>query len=42
MTVTAAGFHPIVKALANGNHYDSTGELPFVPGVVGVVAARSR
>ena len=34
--VTAAGLHPIVKALANGTHYGSTGELPFVPGVDGV------
>lgn len=36
MTVTAAGLHPIVKALANGTHYGSTGELPFVPGLDGV------
>ena len=35
VTVTAAGLHPIVKALANGTHYGSTGELPFVPGVDG-------
>ena len=34
--ITAAGLHPIVKALANGSHYGSTGELPFVPGVDGV------
>jgi NADPH:quinone reductase-like Zn-dependent oxidoreductase len=34
--VKAAGLHPIVKALANGSHYGSTGELPFVPGVDGV------
>lgn len=34
--VTAAGLHPIVRALANGTHYGSTGELPFVPGVDGV------
>jgi NADPH:quinone reductase-like Zn-dependent oxidoreductase len=33
--VTAAGLHPIVKALANGSHYGSTGQLPFVPGVDG-------
>jgi NADPH2:quinone reductase len=33
--VTAAGLHPIVKVLANGTHYGSTGELPFVPGVDG-------
>jgi NADPH:quinone reductase-like Zn-dependent oxidoreductase len=36
VSVTAAGLHPIVKALANGTHYGSTGELPFVPGVDGV------
>jgi NADPH2:quinone reductase len=35
VTVTAAGLHPIVKALANGTHYGSTGELPFVPGLDG-------
>jgi NADPH2:quinone reductase len=35
VTVTAAGLHPIVRALANGTHYGSTGELPFVPGVDG-------
>src|SRR5277367_3499692 len=34
--VTAAGLHPIVKVLANGTHYGSTGELPFIPGVDGV------
>ena len=34
--VTAAGLHPIVRALANGTHYGSTGELPFIPGVDGV------
>ncbi len=34
--VTAAGLHPIVKALASGNHYGSTGGLPFIPGVDGV------
>jgi len=36
VTVTAAGLHPIVKALANGSHYGATGVLPFVPGVDGV------
>jgi NADPH:quinone reductase-like Zn-dependent oxidoreductase len=36
VTVTAAGLHPIVKALAKGIHYASTGQLPFVPGVDGV------
>lgn len=34
--VTATGIHPIVKALANGTHYGSTGKFPFVPGVDGV------
>jgi NADPH:quinone reductase-like Zn-dependent oxidoreductase len=34
--VIAAGLHPIVKALANGTHYGSTGVLPFIPGVDGV------
>src|SRR5882757_2717524 len=34
--VEAAGLHPIVKALANGTHYGSTGALPFIPGVDGV------
>ncbi len=36
VTVTAAGLHPIVKSLANGTHYGSTGELPFIPGIDGV------
>lgn len=35
VNVTAAGLHPIVKALARGTHYGSTGKLPFVPGVDG-------
>ena len=34
--VTAAGLHPIVKALASGKHYAGTGQLPFIPGVDGV------
>jgi NADPH:quinone reductase-like Zn-dependent oxidoreductase len=38
VSVTAAGLHPIAKALANGTHYGSTGELPFVPGVGGRTA----
>lgn len=44
VTVTAAGLHPIVKSLANGAHYGSTGELPFIPGVdgVGVLADGTR
>ena len=36
VTVTAAGLHPIVKALAKGTHYGSSGQLPFIPGVDGV------
>jgi NADPH:quinone reductase-like Zn-dependent oxidoreductase len=34
--VAAAALHPIVKSLANGTHYGSTGKFPFVPGVDGV------
>jgi len=36
VTVSAAGLHPIVKALARGTHYGSSGELPFIAGVDGV------
>jgi NADPH2:quinone reductase len=36
VNVSAAGLHPIVKALAKGTHYGSSGELPFVAGVDGV------
>ena len=36
INVTAAGLHPIVKALAKGSHYGSTGQLPLIPGVDGV------
>jgi NADPH2:quinone reductase len=36
VTVTAAGLHQIVRSLANGTHYSSTGQLPFVAGVDGV------
>jgi NADPH:quinone reductase-like Zn-dependent oxidoreductase len=36
VTVTAAALHQIVKSLANGSHYGSTGMLPFIPGVDGV------
>jgi NADPH:quinone reductase-like Zn-dependent oxidoreductase len=35
VNVTSAGLHPIVKALARGTHYGSTGKLPFIPGVDG-------
>ncbi|MGH6971887.1 MAG: quinone oxidoreductase family protein, partial [Caulobacteraceae bacterium] len=34
--VLAAGLHRIVKALAQGSHYASTGKLPFIPGIDGV------
>ena len=34
--VTAAGLHPVVKALAGGAHYGSTDQLPLIPGVDGV------
>src|SRR5437879_5229870 len=33
---SAAGLHPIVKALAKGSHYGSSGELPFIAGIDGV------
>jgi NADPH:quinone reductase-like Zn-dependent oxidoreductase len=36
VNVRAAGLHQIVKSLASGKHYGSTGELPFVPGLDGV------
>jgi len=36
VAVTAVGLHPIVRALAAGRHYGSTGVLPFIPGVDGV------
>ena len=36
VTVTAAGLHPIVRALAKGTHYASSGELPFIAGIDGV------
>lgn len=34
--VRAAGLHPLVKSIASGAHYSSTGELPMIPGVDGV------
>ncbi|MHB9859634.1 quinone oxidoreductase family protein [Streptomyces sp. YIM S03343] len=34
--VSAAGLHPIVRALASGEHYGSDGDYPMVPGVDGV------
>jgi NADPH:quinone reductase-like Zn-dependent oxidoreductase len=36
VSVSAAGLHPIVKSLAKGTHYGSSGTLPFVAGVDGV------
>src|SRR6202049_4838502 len=36
VSVSAAGLHPIVKGLAKGTHYGSSGELPFIAGVDGV------
>ena len=36
VTVSAAGLHPIVKALAKGTHYGSSAEFPFVAGIDGV------
>lgn len=36
VTVTAAGLHQIVKALAKGTHYGSAGVLGFIPGIDGV------
>ena len=33
VTITAAGLHQIVKGIAAGTHYMSSGELPFIPGV---------
>lgn len=42
--VRAAGLHQIVKSIANGSHYMSSGKLPFIPGVdcVGTLADGSR
>lgn len=36
VSVTAAGLHQIVRGLASGRHYGSSGSLPFVVGVDGV------
>ena len=35
VTVAAAGLHQIVRSVADGSHYMSTGKLPFIPGVDG-------
>ena len=37
MEVLAAGLHPRVPSQADGSHYTTTGELPLVPGIDGVV-----
>jgi NADPH2:quinone reductase len=36
VSVSAAGRHQVVKSLASGTHYGSTGVLPMIPGVDGV------
>lgn len=36
VNVRAVGLHRVIKSIANGSHYLSTGELPFIPGVDGV------
>jgi NADPH:quinone reductase-like Zn-dependent oxidoreductase len=36
LDVVAAGLHPRVRSMADGTHYESTGELPLVPGIDGV------
>ena len=33
--VRAAGLHQIVRGIASGSHYSSTGKLPFIPGIDG-------
>jgi NADPH:quinone reductase-like Zn-dependent oxidoreductase len=38
--VHAAGLHPIVKAIASGAHYLSSGDGPAIPGVDGVGVTR--
>jgi NADPH:quinone reductase-like Zn-dependent oxidoreductase len=35
--LVAAGIHPIVRSLASGQHYGSSGQWPLVPGVDAVV-----
>lgn len=34
--LVAAGIHPIVRSLAAGTHYGSTGAYPLIPGIDGV------
>jgi hypothetical protein len=31
--IVAAGIHPVVRSLATGRHYGSTGTWPLIPGV---------
>lgn len=35
--LVAAGIHPVVRSLASGRHYGTSGQWPLVPGVDGVV-----
>lgn len=37
LDVVATALHPLVRSRASGAHYSSTGQLPLVPGVDGVV-----
>jgi NADPH:quinone reductase-like Zn-dependent oxidoreductase len=37
VSLVAAGIHPIVRSLAGGQHYGSSGQWPIVPGVDAVV-----
>lgn len=36
VTVLAAGLHPLVRSLVDGDHYRSSGRFPRVPGVDGI------
>jgi NADPH:quinone reductase-like Zn-dependent oxidoreductase len=36
--IRAAGLHPVVKAIASGQHYSSSGQIPAIPGIDGVGA----
>lgn len=35
--VLAVGIHPVTRGIASGSHYASSGALPFIPGIDGVV-----
>jgi NADPH:quinone reductase-like Zn-dependent oxidoreductase len=39
--VLAAALHPRVRSTADGTHYESTGELPLIPGIDGVGRTRA-